>query len=265
MAFQSSRPVRTVRKEQYTHKAHLEIRALGTEEWYAPPAYETWKTETSSNLERATFTRGAISVHQHAVKSSYGEDRRLEGALFMWQATFNVADLYDIRVREYEFGRPQNDDLNDTGRIRVEMIAVCKVSPMGRGLFVREGTLREYVWNNAKETSEPTASSSGLAKISERWASGEQEIRLTFTRTTQTERTPGKNKPQGKKEALAGPKVWVWHACLAFLRGEEWASDTYTQFSKAAQMSLADIVNKDHSNPHAGFEKKEDGWILIRS
>ena len=261
MAYTSSAPVRTIRKEQYTSKAHLEIRALGTEEWYVPPAYERWKTQTSSNLERTTFTPGVITVHQHAVNATYNVDRRLDGALYMWRAKFNVADLSNIRVREYEFGRPKDGSPDDSGRIRVELMAVCKVPPTGQGLFVREGTLREHVWSNAKETSEPTASSSGLAKISDRWASGEQEIKLTFTRTTQTERQPGKNK-SGKKEAVSGPKVWVWHACLAFLRGLDWASDTYAQFLNAARMSLADVVDKDSRDPNAGFEK-EDGWVYL--
>ena len=91
----------------------------------------------------------------------------------MWRAQFNVADLSDIRVREYEFRRPKDGSPDDHGRIRVEVIAVCKVPPTGQGFFVRQGTLVEHVWSNAKETSEPIASSSGLAKISDRWATGE--------------------------------------------------------------------------------------------
>ena len=197
------------------------------------------------------------------MKATYNYNRWLEGALYVGLAQFNVADLSDIRVREDEFGRPKDGGPDDHGTIRIEVMAVCKVPPTGQGLFVREGALVEHVWSNAKETSEPTASSSGLGKISDRWASGEQEIKLTFTQTTQTERKAGKSKPAGMKEAVAGPKVWVWHACLAFLRGSDWASDTYAQFSNAARMSLADVVDEDSRNPNAGFEKKEDGWVFL--
>lgn len=263
MAYNLRPPTPTVRREQYTSKAHLEIRALGTEEWYEPPAYDIWKSETSNNLIRATFTPGHISLLQQAVRPTYGDDRRLESALYMWNATFSTTDLHDIRVKEYEFGRPQ-DGTENPGRLRIEMMAVCKVAPVGQGLFVRESTLIEHIYNNAKETSEPTASSSGLAKISERWASGEQEIKLTFTRTTQTERNPGKNKPKGRKEPVTGAKVWVWYAFLAFLSGETWTSATFAQFKSAAQLTLAEIVGNDHNNPHVDFEKKEDGWFLIK-
>ena len=134
MAYTCSPPVRTVRKEQYTRKAHLELRALGTEEWYEPPAYERWKALTSCNLQRATFSQGVITVHQHAVNAIFNDDRRLSGALYMWRATFNVADLSDIRVREYEFGRPYDASPDEHGRFRVEMMAVCKVPPTGQGL-----------------------------------------------------------------------------------------------------------------------------------
>ena len=198
------------------------------------------------------------------MRSNYGDDRHLESALYMSKATFNTADLHDIRVKEYEFGRPLDGTSEDPGRIRIEVMAVCKVGPVGQGLFVREGTLREHIYNNAKETSEPTASCSGLANISERWASGEQEIKLTFTRTTQTEPNSGKNKPKGKKEPIAGAKVWVWYAFLAFVSGETWTSATLAQFSSAAHLTLADIVNKPYDNPHVDFEKKEDGWFLIK-
>ena len=259
MAYISSPSVPRVRKEQYTSKAHLEVRALGTEDWYVPPAYEGWDDQTSSNIMRATFTPGGISVLQQAVKPIYNGDR-LENALYMWQAKFDTADLYDIRVRETEFGHSAENNF----RIRVEMMAVSKVAPNGNGFFVRKDTLVHNVLNNVEETSESIASNSGLAKISDRWISGDQEIKLTFTRTTHTERKPGKNKPKGAKEAVGGAKVWVWHAFLAFLTGSDWTSMTYATFTNAAQMTLADIVNKDYPNPHVSFEKKEDSWVLIK-
>ena len=260
MVYNYSSSIPTVRTEQYTSVARLEIRALGTEEWYKPPAYEDWQADTHSNLTRATFTTGGISVLQRAVKPSYKSERRLESAVYMWQATFNTADLHDIRVRETKFGHSAENNF----RVCVEMMAVSKVAPTGHGLFVDEGTLEEHVLNNAKETSESTASSSGLATISDRWASGEQEIKLTFTRTTQIERTPGKDKPQGTKKAIEGAKVWVWPAFLAFLTGEDWTFKTHAIFTNSPYISLADIVNKDSLNPHVEFEKKDDDWILIK-
>ena len=49
-----------------------------------------------------------------------------------------------------------------------------------------------------------------------------------------------------KEGRLRVSKVWVWHACLAFLRGLDWASDTYAPDSlSAARMSSADVVDKD--------------------
>ena len=114
--------------------------ALETGEWYEPPAYET---QTSSNLSRAIFTSGAISVRQQAVES-------------------------------------------------------------------------------------------------------------------------GKNNPTGKKETVSGQKVWVWQALLPISSGSDWASDTHDRFVSAAQLSLADVVSQDYRNPHMRFEKKEDGWILIK-
>ena len=197
MAYTASPSVRTVRKKQHASKAGFEIRALGTEESYVPPAYEGWDEQTSSNIQMATFTPDVIKVLQHAVKALCNDDRRLQNALYIWGAKFNVADLSNIRVREYEFGRPKDSSSDEPCRVSVEIIAVCKVVPIGQGWFVREGTLRECAWPNAKETSEPTASSSGLAKISDRWAFGEQEVKLTFTRTTQTDQNSGEKKREG--------------------------------------------------------------------
>ena len=252
------------RSELYSNKAHLQIRALGTEEWYAPPSYPGWEEHTSSNLARTTFTSSSISVQQNAVRPTFDATRSLKSHLYYWHANFSVADLYDIRVKETEFAAPKDDNTNAVPKIRIEIVAVCRAAPTAHGMFVGKGSLLEKVLSNAKPTTEPTASSCGLAKISERWASGDQEIRLSFTRTTQTVRKSGKNQVEGVPDPVAGAKVWVWHAFLAFLSGSDWTSSSLDQFSKAAHMNLADIVNKDCPSPHVSLEEKEDGWVSVK-
>lgn len=73
----------------------------------------------------------------------------------------------------------------------------------------------------AENTSDPIAGSLDLAKLSDRWDSGDQEVKLTFTRSTQVPRKPAKGRPQHGKELVLGPKVWVWNCFLAFLCGKE--------------------------------------------
>ena len=249
------------RSELYTRIAHLQIRKPGTEEWYAPPSYPEWEQHTSSNLAKTSFTPSRISVQQYAVRPTFDAKRRLEDHLYYWHATFSITDFYDIRVKETEFGGSQV--ANDNRRIRIEVVAVCRAAPTAHAMFVGKGSLIEKITSNAKPTTDPTASSCGLAKISERWLSGDQEIRLSFTRATQTERKPGKNSAQGVPDPVRGSRVWVWHAFLAFLSGSDWISESLYHFSKAAHMNLADIV-KEYWNPRVSLEEKEDGWVSVK-
>ena len=80
-------------------------------------------------------------------------------------ARFNVANLSDIRVGEYEFGRPKDGGPDGSGRTRVQVMAFCKVpANWPRNCSSVKVRLGNLVWSNAKETSELTASGSGLAK-----------------------------------------------------------------------------------------------------
>ena len=245
-----------VRKEQYSLNSHLEIRDIGTEQWFKPPSYEGSQDMSPTNVVRATFTPGSISFFQPAAKPVY-EKSRLVSALYMWKATFKFANLYDIRVKETEYGRTEK---NDNVRQRIEILAVSKISPTGCELLTPAGTEISQVFNSARDTSDSTASGTELAKLSDRWVSGAQEIKLAFTRTTQIQR-----KHRLGTQFVSGPKVWVWYAFLAFLAGSEWTSRNTDQFANAAQMSLAQIVNSGRLNPHADFEKKDDNWILIKT
>ena len=100
----------------------------------------------------------------------------------MWRATFNIADLYDIRVMEYKVGQ---SEYNTNYRIRIEMTAACNVPPAGQGLMTAAGVKRADVLNRAVETCESVAGSVAIANIADRWLSGNPEIKLTLTRTTQ--------------------------------------------------------------------------------
>lgn len=248
-----------VRKEQYSLKCYLYIRALGTEEWDLPIPYENYDAgKGPANIIRTTFTPGAISVYQCAAEPMYKNNKSLASALNMWKATFRVADLHDIRVKEWEI--PNDPDR----RVKIEIRAVCKAPPMGRGMTTPAGVKMEKVMHLAEDRSDSEASSVGIANLSDRWATGEQEIRLIFARSRQIERTPGPKDPQDKKKAVTGPKVWVWPAFLAFLCGKEWSSKTHTDFIVAAQQSLAQTLNSESTLDIADFEKKTDDWVLIK-
>ena len=253
-------PLSVVRKEQYSTNGHLEIRAVGTEEWYKPSAYEGFYRDGPSNIVRPSFKPGSISVFQQVAKPDYALGGHLNSASYMWKATFNVADLQEIhanRVKELQYG---HSTANASFRIRIEILAVCKAPPTGSGLVVPKGVHTSNVYHKAEDASEPTASSIALANLSDRWASGEQEIKLSFTRTTRVERKAGKNKPQQQTESVTGPKVWIWHAFLAFLCGVEWEARNKDAVVVAAQKSLEDIVGLKFGNSYAEFEKREDNW-----
>lgn len=118
--------------------------------------------------------------------------------------------------------------------------------------------------NASTETFEPAASSVAIAKLPDRWTAGDQEIKLTFTRATQFLRKAGKNRPQFQTEARTGTKLWIWEAFLAFLCGIEWGARNREALNLAAQKSLKEVVGSEFGNPYAGFEEKDDDWILIK-
>ena len=144
------------------------------------------------------------------------------------------------------------------------MTATCNVPPAGQGLMAAAGARRADVLKRAVETSEPVASSPAIANIADRWQSGNQEIKLTFTRTTQTKRKPDKRNPQTTTDTNAGSKLWIWNAFMAFVCGSEWVAPNRNTLDNAAQRPVEEVVNSKFGNLYAEFETKEDEWILIK-
>lgn len=118
--------------------------------------------------------------------------------------------------------------------------------------------------NASTETSKPAASSVAIAKLSDRWTAGDQEMKLTFTRATQFLGKAGKNRPHLQTEARAATKLWIWEAFLALLCEVEWGARNREALNLAAQKSLKEVVGSGFGNPYAEFEEKDDDWILIK-
>lgn len=250
-----------IRKEQYSKNGFFQIRDEGTQDWHVPTHYETF-TPTKTNVVRPTFSPGTISITQQAVEPSFDASGILKSDLYMCKTTFLVTDLYDIRVKERAF--PVSDHPKAHPQSRIEIHAVCKSPPVSHGLLATAGTSIDSVFKVAADTYESPASSVAIASLSDRWVSGDQEIFLSFTRSTAIDRKPGPKKAQINREPVTGPKVWVWSTFLAFLCGLEWAAPTLNIFNNAAKMSLTQIVDSKHTNPYAEFEKKGDDWVLIK-
>lgn len=229
-----------VRTEQVINKARLEIRAVGTKEFYLPPHWQGADPTGLCNVIRLTFKPGTISICQ-LLRNPASASPRLESDLYMWHATFNTADLRDIRVKE------QSQDTI----LSVELLAVCMAPLVGHGQVAKAGSEVKDIFKVAVDTSEPTASSIAIATLSDRWASGEQEIKLSFRR-------PIQEKPP------LGRKSWRWDAFLAFLCGVEWSTPTTSTGRSYAFRRLAEIVNSKLPNPYAEFEEKDDGWVWIK-
>ncbi len=245
-----------VRKELYSKNGVFQIRDAGTQEWHVPPHYFL-EPAVKTNVVRPTFNPGTISITQQALQPSFDANAFLNSDLYMYKITFSVTDLYNIRVKERSFGSQEHP------QSKIEITAVCKSAPLGHPLVVKAGTNIESVFKVAADTSDPPASSVAIASLSDRWVSGDQEIWLSFTRSTALFRKAGAKKDQSKPEPITGPKVWVWSTFLAFLCGLEWEAPTLDTFQNAAKMSLSQIV--DSNNPYADFEKKDDDWVLIKT
>ena len=185
---------------------------------------------------------GSLSIIQYTENATFSHsERELAKNVYMWKATFNTANLYDIHVKECEFGH--------SDRIRIELTATCKVPPAGQGLMTAAGVKGADMMDRAVETSNSVASSVAIANIADRWLSGEQEIKLTFIRRTQLS-------PRGK--------VWIWDAVVAFVCGAEWAAQDRHALDVVAQKSLKEVANARSGSPFAEFEVKEDDWVLIK-
>ena len=233
--------------QMYAASGSFFIRNLGDEEWVKPDHFPGSISVSHQNVMKPIFVPGGFSFIQYTEEPRSGDNQdRLGKDLYMWRATFDFADLYDIRVTEYKFGQSAH---NTNYRIRIELTAACKVPPAGQGLVTAGGVKRANVLDRAVETSVSVASSVAVAKIADRWRSGNQEIKLTFTRTTQLK---------------SGSKLWIWDAFLAFVCGVEWAPQNRNARDVAAQKSLKEVVNARVGNLYVEFERKEDDWILIK-
>lgn len=236
-----------VRSQMYAASGAFSIKNIGDEEWVKPDHFPGSEASTFNNVTRPTFAPGRLSFIQYSEEPRYDKNNgQLTKDLNMWKANFNFADLYDIRVTESKFGQSQR---NINYRIRIELTAACKVPPAGQRLMTAAGTKRDDVMDKAIETSDSIASSPEIANIANRWQAGNQEIKLTFTRTTQLK---------------SGTKSWVWDAFMAFVCGAEWATQNRNALDIAAQKSLKEVVSAGFGNYYADFEMKEDGWVLIK-
>ena len=243
----------------YSTRGTLYVRTLGTEEWTKLPPQSGVESNLLHNVIWPTFKPGMMSViHQN--EETYIVDGRLIKHMYLWKSTFSFRELYNVRVKEYEIG----DSPSLKILTRVEVLAVCKARPAGQLVEAIENAKGEIMFNDCVKTSTPVPSSwtTARAELSDRWTHGDQEIRLTFSRSIKSAE-PRKDTPQ-PQELIAGTKYWVWNAFLAFLCGFEWSSPTPEATQLAAQMSLKDVVTSKLGNPFAEFEKMNDDWFLIK-
>ena len=166
-------PPAIARKHQYCTNGRLEIRTIGTEDWHKPPAYEGYLDDGPCNVVRPLFSPGSISIFQQAAKPDVTDTSRLKSASYMWKATLNVAEL---QGKSHNMAIRKRTPLQKN---RIERLEVCKAPRTGSALMVAEGVHTSDVYHEAEDTSEPTASGVALANLSDRWASGKQEVHLT--------------------------------------------------------------------------------------
>ena len=236
------------------------VRTLRTEEWTRLSYHSVLEWNHVQNVLRPTFQPGMMSVIQQNEDAAIFEGR-LTRPLYLWKSTFSFPELYNIRVKEYGIREYPSMGLFIN---RIELLAVCKTPPAGQLLETSAGCRGEMIYNNYVETSKPVPSkwTIAVARFSDRWTNGHQEIRLTFSRSRQLFE-PGKAAPQ-YQEQIAGTMHWIWNAFLAFLCGTEWSAPTQKALDFAMQMSLEQVVTSPSGNPFAEFEKMDDDWILIK-
>lgn len=88
---------KVVRKQLYSGKGTLYVRTLGTEEWSKLPHIEGSDTSSFQNIIWPAIHPGMISAIQRNKKPSI-VDGHLASPIYMWKATFNVAEPYDLRL-----------------------------------------------------------------------------------------------------------------------------------------------------------------------
>ena len=237
----------------------LYVRTLDTSEWTKWPHYSGLERKDLRNVMKFSFKPGMVSVIQQ-IEGAAIVDGRFQKPLHLWKSTFRFPELYDVGVKEYGIG-----DSSSLGTIqtRVELLAFSKAPPIGQLLVARAGGKKEMVYIDCVETSRPVPSSwaTAVAKFSNRWTEGHQEVRLTFKRVIQVD--PSKISPEPLKR-ITGVKNWVWNAFLAFLCGMEWRPSKREALDFAGQIYLMDVVNSNIDNPFANFEEVHREWILIK-
>ena len=127
---------KVVRKQLYSGKGTLHVGTLGTEEWTKLPRSKG-SSDTSSfqNVMWPTINPGTISAIQRTERSSI-LDGHLASPIYISKATFNFAELYDIRLKEYDFGLLKDVKPH---KIRIEILVGCKSPPVGQGLVKAVG------------------------------------------------------------------------------------------------------------------------------
>ena len=239
---------------------NLSIRTLGTEEWTLLPCHTVLELNHMQNVVSPTFKSGMMSViQQHEDAAVF--DGHLIRPLFLWKSTFSFPELCNVRVKEYGIYQYPEIGLFIN---RIELLAVCKAPPAGQLLEVRAGCEEEIFYNNWVETMKPVSIKTKRAvdEFYDRWRTGDQEIRLTFSRS---KKIVGLGRDAPEDQALAaGTLHWIWNAFLAFLCGTEWSAPTRQALDSAFQMSLEQVVRSPSGNPFAEFERTNDGWILIK-
>lgn len=239
---------------------NLSITTLGTEEWTTLLGHRVLELNLEQNVLRPTFKRGMMSVIQQHEDAAVFEGHLIR-PLFLWKSTFSFRELYNVRVKEYGICKYPDMGLFIN---RIELLAVCKALPAGQLLEIRAGSDEEIVYANWVQTIKPVPikTKRAVAEFSDRWKTGYQEIRLTFSRS---KKTVGlwRDTPEYYRRA-AGTLHWIWNAFLAFLCGTEWSAPTHQALDSAFQMSLEQVVASPSGNHFADFERMNDGWILIK-
>ena len=89
----------------YAESGMFFIKNLGDKKWVKPDHFPDSISVIFQNARQPTFVPGGFSFVQYTEEPRlYYDQDRIRKDLYMWRATFNFADLYDIRVTEYKSG-----------------------------------------------------------------------------------------------------------------------------------------------------------------
>ena len=171
------------RRQLYAAGGGFFIKSLVDGHWVKLPHRPGYLSHSFQYVMRPIFTPGNSLVIQYTKNATlYDRGGEIAKNVYRWKATINATDLYDIRVKEYEFGL---GDINTIFRIRIELITAFRVPLAGQGLMTATGVKRVDVLDHGVDTSESVASSVAVGNIADGWLSANQEIELAFSQTTQ--------------------------------------------------------------------------------